>query len=249
MNYIDLKREGPIAIITFQAPHVKNALIQELKEELWQSIKKLEYDSTVKVLIFTGSNNSFCAGGDIKAMLKPYDAKSIYDGMSLSTTIIEKLRRLPLITIAAVNGHAAGAGISIALSTDFIVAEEQSKWILAFKNVGLVPDLGLHYYLPQIVGEKRAKQWIFEGKTLTAQECLDHGLISEVVKQSMALERALQYAFQLLDGPIDAFIQSRLLINNNTERQLVTTMKTENTIQTLLRGGQDHLSRVEPWRK
>lgn len=249
MTYVRYEKKGQIALITLQAPKVKNALIQELKEELWEVVKRLEADRSIKVVLIAGSDNAFCSGGDLKAMLAPYNANNIHDSMTLSTAILEKLRALPAIVVAVVNGHAAGAGFSLALATDYIISEEQSKWVLAFKSVGLLPDLGLHYHLPRLVGEKRAMQWIFEGKTLSAQQCLDYGLINEVVGTGEAIARAEAFAKLLLSGPIHAFIQSKLLIHQLTKGILSETMREENKIQTLLRDGKEHLESIEKLRK
>ena len=248
MTYIMKKIENKICTLTFNAPKQRNALIAPLKAELLQAIIELEQMKDVKVVIFTAVGEAFCAGGDIKAMLQPYDAKSIYENMKISTTIIQKIRDLQAITIAAVNGHAAGAGFSLALAMDYIVSEEQAKWNLAFKHVGLIPDLGLHEHLVKALGERKAKQWIFEGKSLTASECVALGLINDVVPTGEGLHHAINYAQQLLDGPIDAYIYSKQLINHSQTPPLIQMMEKENTIQTLLRNSEAHYERIEKWR-
>lgn len=236
---------GQIRVITLNEPKKMNALSFELKHELLTELQSLQFNQDIKVIILTGSGKAFCAGGDVKAMQESYDAESIRRNMELSKHIIMLIRNCEKLVISMVNGVAAGAGMSLALATDLSIAEKNAKFILAFKNLGLIPDLGLHYYLPNIIGEKKAKKWFCDGASLTAMEALGEGLINEVVEEGTGMEYAIEMAQQLLEGPVDSFILSKSLINQQSNDQIEKIMTLENMHQTLLRGNEDHLKRLQ----
>lgn len=234
-----LERLGEIGIIHFNEGAKMNALTAELKEDLRSVLDGLEKES-FKCIIFTGRGQSFCAGGDIEAMQQPYDADLVRSGMQLSSDIIEKIRNLNAITISAVNGFAAGAGFSIALACDYVLVTPTTKFVLAFKNVGLVPDLGLHSHLLQIAPMQQVKQWIFEGKVFTAEEAHAAKFANRIVDGDV-LEAAIAYAKQLNQGPIDAYLQSKKILHHIVDEQFVKTMGQENLAQVHLRAGEEHI--------
>ncbi|MGM9951230.1 MAG: enoyl-CoA hydratase/isomerase family protein [Lysinibacillus sp.] len=237
---VKFEQKGEVGVIYLNEPEKMNALSMSLKAELLQLLEDIKRKDAIKILILTGNGKGFCAGGDIHAMQEPYDAAEIKRGMELSTDIIKKMRSLDQITISAVNGFAAGAGFSLALSTDLAIAEQRVKFIIAFKNVGLIPDLGLHRYLEKAVGSRKAKEWIFNGKTITAEEALDYGFVNHVVEDAQGMAHAMELAEALLSGPIEAFKVSKRLLNDLEEDRLEQVMSTETMHQVLLRGGEEH---------
>jgi 2-(1,2-epoxy-1,2-dihydrophenyl)acetyl-CoA isomerase len=236
-----IEKQHDISTIYLNEPDSLNALSKKMKTELLTLLNEVESDPTVHIVIIAGKGRAFCAGGDVKAMAEdPYDPAEIKRNIEISARIIERIRHMPKIVIAAVHGYAAGAGMSLALAADLIIAEEETKFILSFKNVGLIPDLGIHYYLPRLVGEWKAKEWIWEGLKLTAEEANKHGLVKEVVPKGNGHPRALALARELSAGPLQALIATKLIINRSSDWKLEDIVAKENDIHTLLRGTKDH---------
>ncbi len=241
MESVLWERNGEIATIYLNEPNTLNALSAKLKEELLGVLKEIENDNSISVVILTGKGRAFCTGGDLKGMakLEQYDPITVKRGMELSTSIIEKIWKWPKITIAAIHGYTAGAGFSLALASDLIIAEEDTKLILSFKNVGLIPDLGIHYHLPRIVGEWKAKEWIWKGIKMTVEEAVSHGFSIEIVPKGSLEEKSMELANELLTGPLQAYMYSKLLINQSTNMKLEDILAKENDIHTILRATND----------
>lgn len=242
---VEVLIEEGIAIVFLNEPDSLNALTKSMKESLNLALDEIENNDAVKVVIFTGRGRAFCAGGDVKAMTQDYNPLEVKNGMDISANIINRIRKLAKITISGVNGYAAGAGMSLAIAADFVIAEEKTTFFLSFKNVGLIPDLGLHYHLPRMVGEWKAKEWMWKGKKITAQEAKEYGLVLEVVSSEKLLEKAIQLAKELIDGPIQSYIFSKLIINSSQNVNLEQVMEKENHIQTIIKGAEEHKKAVE----
>ena len=234
------EKRNSTAVIYLNEPKSLNAFSRGLKQDLLTVLKEVEKDSEIHVVILTGKGKSFCAGGDLKGMAKDFTAMEIKQMMDESAQIVELIRKMPKIFIAAVHGYAAGAGMSLALASDLIVAEEKTKFVLSFKNVGLIPDLGLLYHLPKRVGDWKAKEWIWKGATISVEEAYEYGIIYEITQKNHVIERALDLAMQLNSDAIQAFIQSKLIINQSAYLSFEEVLQKENMSQTLLRGTNDH---------
>lgn len=236
-----LEKKGSIAQIYLNEPKKLNALSTELKEELLRSLNLLELDPEIKVIIISGKGKAFSAGGDIKGMAQSeYDPAVIKRNMDLSATIIERLRKMQKVVIASIHGYAAGAGLSLTLASDLIVAEEGTKLILSFKNVGLTPDLGIHYHLPRIVGEWKAKEWIWKGMKITVEEALTFGFSISIAPKEELMEKTMELANEISEGPFQAYLYSKTMINNYTNLKLDDVLAKENEIHTILRATEDH---------
>ena len=231
--------------IFLNEPEMLNAFSTGLKEQLLSALKEVEQDDSIHVVILSGKGKSFCAGGDLKGMAKEYTTLDIKETMDQSAMIVELIRKMPKLVIAAVHGYAAGAGMSLALASDLIIAEEHSKFSLSFKNVGLIPDLGLLYHLPKKIGEWKAKEWIWKGVTISVEEAYDYGFIYEIVAKNQSLERASILAGELENGPLQAFTHSKWIINSSSSLSFEEVIQKENMSQTLLRTTLDHREGVE----
>jgi 2-(1,2-epoxy-1,2-dihydrophenyl)acetyl-CoA isomerase len=243
------KRDNEIATIYLNEPDYLNALSPAIKDELIKSLKIVKQDHTVRVIILAGKGKSFCAGGDIKAMGGTENALQIKEKMDYTTSIIEMIQKINKPIIAAVQGYAAGAGFSLALASDMIIAEEDTKFRLAFKNVGLIPDLGLHYFLPKAVGMWKAKELIWTGATVTAQEGEKYGFVNKVVPNGMSYEVAMQVANDLSQGPSQSYAQTKSIINNSLSFDSDTVMEMENYAQSILRTTEDHFEGIQAFRE
>lgn len=178
MSYenIILEKEEGIAVITFNRPDAMNALNNQTRAEFGQVMKELEEDDEIKVIILTGSGKAFVAGSDIKEFNRttPYAAHNI-------TRLGQICENMPKPVIAAVNGFCLGGGCEIAMGCDIIIASEKAKFGQTEANVGVIPGGGGTQRLPRLVGICRAKELIFTGDIIRAEEADRIGLVNRVV--------------------------------------------------------------------
>ena len=156
---IDVKNNNGVSLITLNRPEVRNALVTEMREELIDIIKRLHDDHDTKAIIITGEGSVFSAGGDLKSL----QSVGTVDGRMRLQTGHELIRSMLAIEkpiIAAINGPAVGAGFSLALACDMIIASDTASFTQSFSKVGVIPDLGSSYFLSQLVGPYLAKTLI-----------------------------------------------------------------------------------------
>ena len=183
MAYLYLKylTDSGICTITLNRPEVYNALNDEITFELQDALKQASRDEQVRVVVLTGEGKAFCSGQDLKASQKA-EKRSFIDSLhNRYNPIVRAIRDMPKPVIARVNGVAAGAGCSLALACDLIVAVEDAQFIEVFINIGLVPDSGSSYFLPRSVGLPRAFELATMGTRLKASEAVAMGLINKAV--------------------------------------------------------------------
>ena len=191
-----------MALIQMNNPKAMNALEDELSAELLSAYQDVAADPDIGAVILTGAERAFCAGGDLKKLSKGFPtAEAGYDYMKSFRAMVTTFMNMPKPTIAAVNGFAVGAGFCIAMQADLILASDKAKFGMAFANVGLIPDLAGMYTLPRLVGLQRAKELIFTGRTIGAEEARDMGIVNRVVPHDELLSDAKKLAKQLADGP------------------------------------------------
>ena len=172
------------ATITLNRPEVYNALNDELTFELQDAFKEVTKDDATRVVVLTGAGKAFCAGQDLKASAAA-GKRSFMDSLHKRyNPIIRAMRSLPKPVIGRLNGVAAGAGCSLALACDMIVASEEASLIEVFVNVGLVPDSGSSFFIPRLVGAAKAFELCTMGKKISAAEALSMGLINRMTPAS-----------------------------------------------------------------
>jgi 2-(1,2-epoxy-1,2-dihydrophenyl)acetyl-CoA isomerase len=183
-------------------------------------------DASVRAVVLTGTGKMFCAGGDLKEFHGYGD--SISRKLKEITTYLHagssRLARMRAPVISAVNGTAAGAGFSLAIASDLVLAAESAKFTMAYTAAGLSPDGSSSYFLPRLVGLRRAQELMITNRRLTAAEALDWGLVTKVVPDDDLMKEASALAKQLANGPTNAFgVVKKLLIETygaNLESQL-----------------------------
>jgi 2-(1,2-epoxy-1,2-dihydrophenyl)acetyl-CoA isomerase len=217
-----------VATITLNRPDAANAMIRELTPELADAALSCDVDPDVRAVLITGAGKMFCAGGDVKAFAAQDDLSAYITEMLTHLHIaVSRLRRMAPPVIAAVNGVAAGAGMSLALACDIVLAAESARFTMAYTRVGLSPDGSATYSLPRIVGPKRALDLILTNRLLFAQEAADWGIVSRVVPDDQLLDEARQLATQLASGPTAAFGRSKKLLERAWTETLETQMEAE----------------------
>ena len=180
-KFLLYKNDNGVATIALNRPEVYNALNDEITFELQDAFKAVAKDDSVRVVVLTGEGKAFCSGQDLKASSSQQN-KSFLDSLHKRyNPIIRLMRSLPKPIICRLNGVAAGAGCSIALACDVIVAVEEATLIEVFVNIGLVPDSGSSYFLPRLVGMAKAFEMCSMGTRVKAAEALSMGLVNKCV--------------------------------------------------------------------
>lgn len=215
----------------------------ELRGQLMSSLAVEAADPSVRVVVIRGGASSFCAGGDIKEMggEPAVVARKLREGRA----IVESISQLPKPVIAAVQGYASGAGFSIALACDLIVADETAVFQSVFVHRGLIPDLGGTYWLARQVGLFRAKQIILSGREVSAQEASDLGLVSHLWTSDQFAEELRGLAFTLANGPTVAYGLAKRLLNRTFETDMSTALELEALGQSVTSSSQDHRDSIE----
>ncbi|MEU8270795.1 enoyl-CoA hydratase-related protein [Sphaerisporangium sp. NPDC049002] len=231
MSTVLTSRDGPVLTVTLNRPQSLNALDAETLYALAEAWHEAA-DPEIRAVVVTGSGRGFCAGADLRA---PADRsrpginglRHTYHPHVLAMAALEK----PVI--AAVNGAAAGAGLSLAAAADLRIASEEAKFVPAFTAVGLVPDAGGAYFLPRLLGYARAYEWLATGRRLTAAEALAWGLVSEVVPAGELLPRAARLAHQLAATPGCAVGLTKRLLDYGLNHGLAELLDEETRLQAL----------------
>ena len=198
MDFKDLviERNGAIATLRLNRPQARNAFNETLVDELGVAVKQLAAESEVRVVVLTGEGKGFSAGADlVDREARWRDAEEGL--MSGFLPILETIMEMPKPVIAAVNGAAAGVGAAFALAADLSVMADDAYLLLAFSNIGLVPDGGCHWLLTRTVGHKLAYQIAVEGERIPADRCLALGLCNKVVPLAKLRGEAQRWAEQL----------------------------------------------------
>ena len=225
---LTLERRDRIAVVTLNRPDDANSLDPVMARELADVAVTLDHDADVKAVVLTGSGRFFCAGGDVKGMLAfehmPSGLKRLADDLHRA---VSTLTRMPAPLVVAVNGVAAGAGFSLAASGDLVVAAESAKFTMAYTKIGLSPDGSSSYFLPRIVGLRRAQELMFTNRVLTAAEALDWGLVTRVVPDGTALDAALELAQAFVSGSKGANAAIKQLLTASFDNSLETQLELE----------------------
>lgn len=208
LRYLQFRVEDHVGIITLNRPDKLNALSWELAEELAELLRRLRYDDDVRCLLLHGAGRSFCAGGDIDWISGDSD-RPMPGTSDPSRPIPRSQRKTPggpfmdvtrqMVAVdkpivAALHGHAVGAGLAYAMVCDRRFADATTKMSAIFTNVGVAPDCGLSWFLPRVVGLPTALMLVETGKMFKADECKALGLIDELVPEGKSFEAALDYA-------------------------------------------------------
>jgi len=237
-NTVLVNVQGRVATVQMNRPESLNALNKEMIKGLTARLKEISLSDDIDIVILTGNDRAFSSGGDIKMMLEPTNESDFLYMMDCVNELVMTIYSLPKISISAISGAAAGLGLSLALATDYILADEKSKLAMNFIGIGLIPDGAAHFFLEQKIGEDKAKQLIWEGKTLTAAEALQIGLIHEVTPNYLeALEAKKQ---EYLQKPIQAMIKTKKILAEKNRPQLLKIVELEKYAQHKMRQTEDH---------
>jgi len=219
---------GGVAHIELNRPEVFNAVDVALADGLARSLERADADESVGAVLLSGRGRSFCAGGDIKAMSASDDLPVFVDALvHASHRSILAMADLSKPIVAAVHGTAAGAGLGYACSVDLVVAAQSARFLSAFTTIGLTPDSGTSYYLPQLIGAHRAMELTLLNRELSAQEAHNWGLVNEVHADADALRAGCVLAGRLAAGHRHALSGTRRLVRDAAQHSLADHLAAE----------------------
>jgi 2-(1,2-epoxy-1,2-dihydrophenyl)acetyl-CoA isomerase len=229
MAEVETSRDGAILTIRLNRPDVLNAVNQAVHEALWEGFKEARAQD-VRAVILTGEGRGFCVGQDLTEFQE--SAGDIGERLrgGYHRTILG-LRRLEKPVIAAINGPAAGAGLSLACACDIRIAADAASFVPAFINIGLVPDSGSTYFVPRLIGPARAFEWLCSGRRLSAAEAHAWGLVCEVVDAEALMPRACEVAKELAELPTAAIGMTKRLIDHAATATLDEQLEREAQLQ------------------
>jgi 2-(1,2-epoxy-1,2-dihydrophenyl)acetyl-CoA isomerase len=239
-QFIKYEVASGVATITLNRPEVYNALNDEITFELQDAVKAVAKDTSVRVVVLTGEGKAFCSGQDLKASAAQ-GKKSFLDSLHKRyNPLILGMRNLAKPIVCRLNGVAAGAGCSIALACDIIVASEEATLIEVFINIGLVPDSGSSFFLPRLTGMARAFELCSMGNKVKGREAYELGLVNKVVKPDELDAVVKSYTDYFAQAPTRAIGLIKKMLNKSTTSALDEMLEYEAYSQEIAGGTHDH---------
>ena len=251
------RRDNGVAWITLNRPESLNAMGGDLMPMLSQYLSDCVHDRSVRCVVLTGAGRAFCAGGDVKAMAtggqvigsENSEPKSMSAMLAARVESLREMQRktsgvlhtMPKPTIAAVNGHAVGAGLSLALACDVRIASENAKMGTVFRNVGFSGDFGGSWFLPRLVGMEMARKLYFTGEILGAEEAARIGMVSKVVPHDQLEAETMALASHFAAGPTLAYARMKENLMRSATSDLMSLMDQEALNMTLSGATKDHM--------
>lgn len=210
-----LEYYGNVALITLNRPENSNVLNKSMAHDLLSAARTCEQSSAVRAVVITGAGKNFCFGGDLRGMLSEIGSVKNYL-LELTADLHAAILTfvcMPVPVIAAVNGAAAGAGVGFVAMSDLALCAESAKFSLAYTGVALTPDASTSFFLPILIGRKRAMDLLLNNRVLMAADALDWGLVNEVVADNKLLQHALSLAERLASGPRNSYAKTKKLLS------------------------------------
>jgi enoyl-CoA hydratase/carnithine racemase len=220
---ITLQVQDSIATLTLNRPDKRNAMSDDMRTEFIDALERVAADKAIKALVLTGAGKGFCAGGDIAGMEKRMNAPAGevgFNGWHRQQRVHRTqslLHTMPKPVIAAVNGAASGLGADTALACDFVIASEWASFTWSYIHRGIIPDGGGMYFLPRRVGLPRAKELIFTGRVVKADEAVSLGIVDRTTSAETLLADAQAWAAELGKGSATALALTKTILNQSFE--------------------------------
>jgi 2-(1,2-epoxy-1,2-dihydrophenyl)acetyl-CoA isomerase len=242
-KYCTLDLEGSVAILKLDHQEVMNAVSMDMLAGLAEALDEIDANKTsVRCLVLTGAGRAFCTGANLQGRNQPQKPGRSNAGAALETAFHPFLRRLvnlhcPIVT--AVNGPAAGAGMSFALMGDMILVARSAYFLQAFRRIGLVPDCGSTWLLPRLIGKARSVELSLMGERLPAEKALEWGLVNRVYDDGALMEEAMKLARELANGPTVALALIRKIYWESPENSFEDQLNLEFQSQRLAGATED----------
>ena len=242
---------GSVALITLNRPQSLNSFTRAMHQELWDAFDTIDADKSIRALVITGAGRGFCAGADLAEfdfepgpdLIKRADPGPVIEQAFNPT--VRRLQAMRVPTVAAVNGVAAGAGASLAMTCDLAVAAPGASFIQAFSKIGLVPDAGGTWFLVKRLGLARALGCAMLGDKLSAKDAKEQGMIWDVAAEGEdCVEAAMKLAQRLAAMPTRALVETRRLLRAAASSELDTQLNAERDAQSAMGRTQDYIEGV-----
>jgi len=226
-----------VATITLNRPERKNPLTFESYAELRDTFQRLNHADDVRAVVFTGEGGNFCSGGDVHEIIGPLTKMDMPDLMRftrMTGALVREMRTCPQPVLAAVDGVCAGAGAIIAMASDLRYATPEAKTAFLFVRVGLAGcDMGACAILPRIIGQGRASELLYTGRSMSAQEGHAWGFYNEILPAEKLLQRAHEIARSLADGPAFAHAMTKKCLHQEWSQTIEQALETEAEAQAI----------------
>jgi len=242
---ITLTKDHGLATLTLNAPDKLNAVSRKMIAEIKQAWEEIGADGSVRAVLLTGNGRGFCAGADLSDPDRKNDADSGSALDKFFNPVIRTMRALPKPIVAAVNGVAAGVGMSFAMAADITIAAKSASFLQAFSRIGLLPDGGSTWFLPRLVGEQRARALAMLAPQIKAEQAKDWGLIWDVVEDAELMPKASELARRLADGPTLSLARIKDALNRADGNDLSAQLDLERDFQRELGRSEDFREGVQ----
>ncbi len=238
--YAEQPADSPVAVLHLNRPEQLNALTADMLVQLRDAIDALSADPAVRALVLTGVGRGFCAGQDLS---DPFVAPVPGTGAQRDIghllnhyyiPLVQSMRACSVPIVCAVNGVAAGSGVSIALGCDLVIASDAAMFVLGFNKIGLIPDAGATWLLPRLVGRAKALELALLGDKFSATDAELMGLIARTYSPDQLLPQALIAARRLAELPVRALVQTRKLFDDAMQTTLDVALRAESLAQSQL---------------
>lgn len=217
---VQTERDGDVMIVRLASPENRNSLTAAMRQEIGNAVAQIDADPSVRAVFLTGDGPSFCAGGDLGMLqnnCKPWQVHRRFRGLSQWLIPLMTLDRPVVI---GVRGHAVGGGMGLALAGDVLIVGDSAKFVAGFFRLGVIPDVGMMYQLPRLIGMARAKNFIFGNETMDAAQAVEWGLAKKKVADDQVFEEGLAEARRLAQGPAEVMGLAKILMARSFESSM-----------------------------
>ena len=238
-----VKKQDGVLFLTLNRPEALNAIDMVMREEIKEALAQIVRDDEVRVVVVKGNGRAFCAGGDIKTMgtSAPNAGRTRLRNVHI---LYKTLMTMDKPVIAAVNGYAAGSGLALACACDFRIVAKSAKFAASFINVGLVPDCGIFYNLPRLIGVAKAKEMTMLGQSFDAEQALNLGLVTKVVDDDKLDVAVNELAAQLASRSPIALALNKSVMSRSFELDLDAALEYEAYAQDVCMVSEEHKTAV-----
>ena len=233
MAHLDVTTEGAIATLTMNRPEARNAFSMEMRALLKEHLHAIELDDAIRCVVLRGAGAHFMAGGDVKQMIDeiqgtPAESRNRFlERIHNLHPIMFAMRRMPKPIIASVQGAAAGAGVSMALACDLVIASQDAFFTLAYCHIGTTPDGSSTYFLPRALGLKHAMEMTLLGDRVSAERAYEMGLVNRVVAAEDLAAETHRLAERLANGPTYVYGRAKQLLYQSNETHFESQLQAE----------------------
>jgi len=234
-------RDDAVVTLTMNRPERRNALHPSLDRDLRAAFADVSDDDSIRAVVLTGAGAGFCAGADLSVLKDGPTPEELYEHLTTRyLPLIERIRSCPKPVIAAINGMAAGAGMALALACDLRVIADEAAMIMAFSQIGFVPDSGASYFLVRQIGYARAFELAAEASPIGAEQCADLGLVNRIAPAASIVSETLDWAQQLAQRPTAALALTKEALQFAEDEALKETIEFESELQMNALQTRDH---------